>query len=205
MSRLRRTGRGNLWLPYLGPYSRYDLQIWKPHLTLSGTSSLGTALSSSLLGEASRTLGAMSQHPTDTVVPRGINHLRLTVTDIGRSKAFYSTLLGRAPVIDESASVDEPGVREDQSRVYGGVVYSFGDQVLGLRPVAEAGDTFSSTRVGLDHVGLLVDSRADLEAAAERLSADGVPHGEITDLGSMVILSLQDPDDINLELCCPEG
>jgi glyoxylase I family protein len=147
----------------------------------------------------------MSQHAADAVVPSGINHLRLTVTDIARSKAFYTTLLGREPVIDESAAVDEPGVREDQSRFYGGVVYSFGDQVLGLRPVAEAGDRFSSTRVGLDHVGLLVDSRADLEQAAERLSADGVPHGEVIDLGSMLILSLQDPDDINLELCCPQG
>lgn len=147
----------------------------------------------------------MSQQPVDAVVPSRINHLRLTVTDIARSKAFYGTLLGREPVIDHSAAVDEPGVREDQTRFYGGVVYSFGDQVLGLRPVAEPGDTFSSTRVGLDHVGLQVASRAELEAAAARLAADGVPHGEITDLGSMLILSLQDPDDINLELCCPQG
>ncbi|MGI3786757.1 MAG: VOC family protein [Janthinobacterium lividum] len=147
----------------------------------------------------------MSQHAADPVVPSGIHHLRLTVTDIARSKAFYSTLLGREPVIDFSDEVDEPGVREDRTKFYGGVVFSFGHQVLGLRPVAEAGDTFSSTRVGLDHVGLLLDARADLDRAAERLSASEVPHGEITDLGSMVILSLQDPDDINLELCCPAG
>ena len=144
----------------------------------------------------------MSDNPAEPVVPSGINHLRLTVTDIERSKAFYTTLLGREPVIDFSADVDQPGVRQDQSRFFGGVVYSFGDQVLGLRPVAEAGDTFSSTRVGLDHVGLQVGSRNDLDLAAERLSADGVPHGEVIDLGPMVILSLQDPDDINLELCC---
>jgi glyoxylase I family protein len=147
----------------------------------------------------------MSQSAAETVVPSGVHHLRLTVTDIARSKAFYDTLLGREPVIDHSDAIDEPGIREDRTRFYGGVVYSFGHQVLGLRPVAEAGDTFSSVRVGLDHVGLLVESRADLDRAAERLEADGVPHGEITDLGSMVILSLQDPDDINLELCCPTG
>jgi glyoxylase I family protein len=147
----------------------------------------------------------MSQQPAESVVPSGIHHLRLTVTDIARSKAFYSTLLGREPVIDHSDAVDEPGVRQDQSRFFGGVVYSFGDQVLGLRPVAEAGDTFSSTRVGLDHLGLLVASRADLDRAAERLSADGVPHGEVTDIGPMTILSLQDPDDVNLELCYPKG
>jgi glyoxylase I family protein len=147
----------------------------------------------------------MSEPSHDAVIPSGVHHLRLTVTDIARSKAFYSRLFGREPVIDHSAAVDEPGVRQDQSRFYGGVVYSFGEQVLGLRPVAEAGDTFSSTRVGLDHLGLLVGSPADLDAAAERLSADGVPHGEVTDAGSILILSLQDPDDINLELCCPKA
>lgn len=145
----------------------------------------------------------MSQHAAAAVSPSGIHHVRLTVTDIARSKAFYATLLGRDPVIDESASVDEPGVRQDQARFYGGVVFSFGHQVLGLRPVAEAGDTFSSTRVGLDHIGLLMGSRAELDQAAERLDADGVTHGRVTDIGSMLILSVQDPDDINLELVVP--
>ena len=96
-------------------------------------------------------------------------------------------------------------MREDPSRFYGGSIFSFGHQLLGLRPVAEAGDTFSSTRVGLDHVSLLVESRSDLDKAAARLEADGVPHGEVTDIGPMTILSLQDPDGINLELCCPIG
>jgi glyoxylase I family protein len=50
-----------------------------------------------------------------------------------------------------------------------------------------------------------VDSRDDLERAGERLSRDAVPHGEVTNLGSMLVLSLQDPDDINLELCWREG
>ena len=147
----------------------------------------------------------MSQQPTEAVVPSGIHHLRLTVTDIARSKAFYTTLLGTEPVIDESAHVDEPGVKRDQARFYGGVVFQVGDQILGLRPVAAAGDTFDSTRVGLDHVSLLVASRAELDRAVERLDADGVPHGEIADIGSMTILSLQDPDDINLELSVPQG
>ena len=147
----------------------------------------------------------MSQPAADAVVPHGIHHLRLTVTDIARSKAFYTTLLGREPVIDHSAAVDEPGVKEDQTRFYGGVVFSLGHQVIGLRPVADPADTFSSTRVGLDHLGFLVDTREELDRAAERLSADGVPHGEVTNIGSMIILSLQDPDDINLELCAPAG
>ena len=145
----------------------------------------------------------MSQHPAEAVNPSGLHHVRLTVTDITRSKAFYSTLLGTEPVIDESDSVDEPGVKDDPDQMYGGCAFAVGHQILGLRPVAEAGDTFSSVRVGLDHVGLQVASREDLDKAVERLDADGVEHGEIKDIGSMVILSVQDPDDINLELVFP--
>ncbi len=145
----------------------------------------------------------MSQHPVGAASPTGLHHVRLTVTDIARSRAFYTALLGREPRIDESASVDEPGVKQSRERFYGGCVYALGHQVLGLRPVAEPGDRFSSTRVGLDHVALQVASRSDLDEAVERLDADGVEHGEITDLGSIVILSVQDPDGINLELAFP--
>ena len=49
MSRLRRTGTGNLRPPHLGPYPDTTFQIWAPHLTCPGTSSSGTALFSSLL------------------------------------------------------------------------------------------------------------------------------------------------------------
>ena len=68
--------------------------------------------------------------------------------------------------------------------------------------VAEAGDRFRSTRVGLDHLSLAVGSAEDLQEAAARLDAAGVEHGEVTELTGfgIAILSVQDPDDINLEL-----
>src|SRR3954453_18201330 len=50
MSRLRRTGTGDLRPPYLGPYPDTTSQIRGPHLTCPGTSSSGTALFSSPLG-----------------------------------------------------------------------------------------------------------------------------------------------------------
>jgi glyoxylase I family protein len=137
--------------------------------------------------------------------PAGIHHLRLTVTDIARSKAFYAQLLGMDPAIDFSAQADEPGAREDRDRFYGGCVFSFGDQLLGLRPVAQPGDTFDSTRVGLDHVSLGVASVDALHAAAAALDEAGVSHGTVDVLEGtgMAILSIQDPDDINLELVAP--
>ena len=137
--------------------------------------------------------------------PGAIHHVRLTVTDIARSKEFYGRLLGSEPAVDFSDQAGDPAVREDPARVYGGCVFSLGDQLLGLRQVAEAGDRFRSTRVGLDHLSLAVGSPEDLHATLARLDAAGVEHGEVTELADfgIAILSVQDPDDINLELTAP--
>jgi catechol 2,3-dioxygenase-like lactoylglutathione lyase family enzyme len=137
--------------------------------------------------------------------PGAIHHVRLTVTDIDRSRDFYVRLLGTAPAVDFSDQAGDPAVLEDPLRIYGGCIFSLGDQLLGLRPAAEAGDRFRSTRVGLDHLSLAVGSTEDLQAIAARLDSAGVEHGEITDLAGfgIAILSVQDPDDINLELTAP--
>jgi catechol 2,3-dioxygenase-like lactoylglutathione lyase family enzyme len=134
--------------------------------------------------------------------PRAIHHVRLTVTDIARSKDFYIRLLGTEPAADYSDQAGDPEVLADPARIYGGCVFAVGDQLLGLRPVAETGDRFRSTRVGLDHLSLAVGSPEDLQAAAARLDAAGVEHGDVTELAGfgIAILSVQDPDDINLEL-----
>jgi glyoxylase I family protein len=136
------------------------------------------------------------------VSPQGFSHVRLTVTDIHRSKAFYSRLFGMPPGRDFSDQVDDPSVRNDPWRTYGGCSFTFHGQTLGLRPVAPQGDRFDPDRVGLDHLSLRVGSVEELHAAAARLAEADVPHGEVTDLPpfGLVILSLQDPDGINLEL-----
>ena len=145
----------------------------------------------------------MSQTPIAR--PTAIHHVRLTVTDIHRSKAFYQLLLGPETAFDFSDRVDEPGVRDDPAQLYGGAGFQIGDQLLGLRPVASPDDSFRSTRVGLDHLSLLVGSEDELHEAVRRLDEAGIPHGEVTTLDDvgMVILSIQDPDDINLELVVP--
>ena len=113
--------------------------------------------------------------------------------------------MGTAPAADFSDQAGDPDVSGDPDRLFGGCVFALGDQVLGLRPAAAAGDRFSSTRVGLDHVSLQLASVAELRAAEQRLSEAGIEHGELkelTDFG-MAIVSFQDPDDINLELAAP--
>jgi glyoxylase I family protein len=142
---------------------------------------------------------------TPIASPQGFAHVRLTVTDIHRSKAFYQRLFGMPPGSDFSDQIDDPTIHDDPMRTYGGCSFTFAGQTLGLRPVAPPGDTFDPNRVGLDHVSFRVGSRADLEAAADRLTAAGIAHGDIIDLPrfGVVILSVQDPDDINLEFAAP--
>jgi len=143
---------------------------------------------------------------TDGIVdPQGFAHVRLTVTDIRRSKAFYEQLLGRPPGSDFSDQIDDPTIHDDPWRTYGGCSFTFQGHTLGLRPVAAPGDRFDPDRVGLDHLSLRVQSVDDLHRAVERLDAAGIEHGAVTDLEpfGVVVLSLQDPDDINLELTAP--
>lgn len=139
------------------------------------------------------------------VTPRGFSHVRLTVTDIHRSRAFYQQLFGMPPGSDFSDQIDDPTIHDDPQRTYGGCSFRFAGQTLGLRPVAPAGDRFDPDRVGLDHLSFSVGSVDELHEAALRLDELGVEHGEVTPLPAfgLVILSLQDPDDVNLELAAP--
>ena len=69
----------------------------------------------------------------------GIHHLRLTVTDLARSRAFYTGLLG-FEVIAESPPDDDPSAAEVFKVLFDGIVMSRGDLIMGLRPVAPAGN-----------------------------------------------------------------
>ncbi len=122
----------------------------------------------------------------------GLHHLRLTVTDLERSRAFYRDVLSFTIVAQSPGSPADPAVRSDPDQLYGGVVFAAGGMLLGLRPVADAGDRFKPTR-------------ADLEHAADRLAHQRIEHGEIRDLPAfgIAILSFTDPDGIHLELTAP--
>ena len=138
-------------------------------------------------------------------IPVGeIHHLRLTVTDVQRSRQFYTSLLGFQVAV-ESPPPGDPAADEVFSILFGGVVMIRGNLLMGLRPVAPADDRFEPDRVGLDHLSFGVASRADLEQAERLFDEHGVPHGAITRLPSFGIdvLSFEDPDGIQLELTAP--
>jgi glyoxylase I family protein len=132
----------------------------------------------------------------------GYSHVRLTVTDIARSRAFYDDVFG-LPVFLEAPEDADEATRAGLDFLYGGVVYQCGGGLFGLRPVAPGDDTFDQDRVGLDHLSFGVASRADLEAAAALLDARGIAHEEIKSIGIAFILEFRDPDGIALELTAP--
>ncbi|MGV0645643.1 VOC family protein [Mycolicibacterium sp. XJ2546] len=132
---------------------------------------------------------------------RSVAHVRLTVTDIERSRQFYESVFGWGVLLEIPDKADE-ATREALGFLFGGVIYDLGGMLVGLRPVAS--DRFDENRVGLDHLAFRLDSKAELDAAAEHLDALGVEHEPVKDIGPMYILEFRDPDNIALELTAPK-
>jgi glyoxylase I family protein len=124
-------------------------------------------------------------------------HVRLTVTDIDASRAFYDRVFALPVAYEVPPDADE-ATREQLGFLYGGVIYRLGDSLLGLRPVAD--DQFSENRVGLDHISFAVADRSEIEAAAAVLDELGVSHEGVKDIGAGYILEFRDPDNIALEI-----
>ncbi len=118
----------------------------------------------------------------------GLHHLALRVTDLQRSKAFYTSLFGMQTLLE----------------VEGLALLSGNGLLLGLRAAAQpaSGDRFDPFRVGLDHLAVAASDRAALEQMQRQLEGAGVPnHGVEHDaLTGATYVSFYDPDGIAWEL-----
>lgn len=132
----------------------------------------------------------------------GYAHVRITVNDIVRSRAFYDEVFG-FPVAHELPADADAETREKLWFLFGGVIYQLPLGLFGLRPVGPGGDFFDEDRVGLDHISFAVPARSDLETAVASLDGMGVAHNGIKDIGNGWILEFRDPDGIALELFAP--
>jgi glyoxylase I family protein len=130
-----------------------------------------------------------------------IAHVRLTVTDIERSRQFYESVFGW-PVLLELPENADAAIRDQMSFLFGGVIYDLGGTLIGLRPVAT--DRFHEDRAGLDHIAFRLNTRAELDTAAGHLDELGIEHEPIKDIGPAYILEFRDPDNIALELTAPK-
>ena len=145
-----------------------------------------------------------------THLPVGqIHHLRLAVTDVERSKAFYTEVLGFQVAVGGPPPPDDENYDAIVDSLQGGVILLHDEMFVGLRPVdeerANAADRFDPFRVGLDHLSFSVPTRSDLEAAVQLLDERGVEHGPIRELVpfGLSFVAFFDPDGIALELSAP--
>ncbi len=138
-----------------------------------------------------------------------LHHLRFTVTDVPRSVAFYTEVLGFQRAVDGPPPPEDPGHDAIVESLQGGVILMHDGMFIGLRPAdddrAAAADRFDPFRVGLDHISFQVPTRADLEAATTFLDERGVEHGPIRELAplGLAFVAFFDPDGIALELTGP--
>ena len=127
-----------------------------------------------------------------------LHHLAITVSDVEASAAWYERVLGlqRLPAPFPHHGDESPG--------YGVLlVEPTAGWAIGVHHhQAYQPGAADETRTGMDHVGLSVPERVDLDAWVARLDALGVSHSGVTDMGEPIpysALVFRDPDNIQLE------
>jgi glyoxylase I family protein len=120
----------------------------------------------------------------------GVHHISLTVRDLARSKAWYRDLLGLTDLFEG----------DDDDVSYATLVHPSSQFVLGLREYRKgSGDQFDEFRTGMDHLAFAVSSPVELTAWVSRLQELGIQHSPIAETPVGQVLTLRDPDNIQLE------
>ena len=135
------------------------------------------------------------QDVTAQIATGAVHHLRVTVSDVERSAAFYTRLLGFHRAVELGSQL----------------LLGNGSVILALtspQPGAEeaSNDSEAGKRLGLDQLSFFLPSRSDLLNAVAILDAQGIKHSEVQDLGpdlGLYVLAFRDLDNIQLELTAP--
>jgi catechol 2,3-dioxygenase-like lactoylglutathione lyase family enzyme len=118
----------------------------------------------------------------------GIHHIKLPVSDLGRSRAWYQRVLGFEMTIEfvEDGVVNGLALRRDGCQPQ-----------IALRHDPDRAQAWS----GFDAVALLVPSRDDVQRWSSRLDELGEPHDLVVGhTGGAVLVGLHDPDGIEIRL-----
>jgi glyoxylase I family protein len=126
----------------------------------------------------------------------GVSHIDLTVTDLDRSLAFYTDVLGFNEVVREDGDDHAMVVMSHQGLV---------NMVCLNRHGSGGQPRFDEMRIGLDHLSFLVPSRAALEEWERHLDERGVTYTPIAEAPYGSVLVSRDPDNIQLELLSNPG
>jgi len=117
---------------------------------------------------------------------RGIHHLGLRVSDIGKSREFYTQILGLAVIMEGDGFC---------------IVDTNGTPIGLLGPSKDASDRFDPFRVGVNHLAFAVPGLQELERIKQQLDAAGVKNNGLEfdpALGGTYV-SFHDPDGIAWE------
>jgi catechol 2,3-dioxygenase-like lactoylglutathione lyase family enzyme len=120
----------------------------------------------------------------------GFGHIDLTVTDGERSLRWWTEVLGFRLV----ATFGRPGFRVWSMNHPSGVAVGLVVHDGGV------GDRFDERVVGLDHFALKVRDRPTLEEWATHLDQLGLPHSGIQEENGGPLITLRDPDNVQVEL-----
>jgi len=122
----------------------------------------------------------------------GIHHVAVTVSDIDRSRAWYTKLFGGDPVMDE----------KEDAGTFHHVVWLVGEgQVFGIHQHVKpsSNDPADELRPGLDHVGFGCANRDELKGWVGKLNDLGIKNGGVVEASYGAGLSFRDPDNNPLE------
>jgi catechol 2,3-dioxygenase-like lactoylglutathione lyase family enzyme len=119
----------------------------------------------------------------------GAHHVGLTVTDVARSREWYTRLFDWQPLFDG----------EEDGRAFAVGVLPSG-LVLGFSRHSGTTGAFDAARVGLDHLAFGVASRAEVVTWEQRLAELGIDYTPVIDAPYGHVLNFRDPDGIALEI-----
>lgn len=116
----------------------------------------------------------------------GVHHIKVPVTDLVRSRAWYERVFDLEPFME---------FRDDHDGVVRGVAYrTKGDLSLALRENPAAAKGFA----GFDPFAIMLRGRSDIDHWVARLDALGVAHSAVIEATIGSILAFDDPDGLQL-------
>ena len=117
----------------------------------------------------------------------GLHHVKLAVTDLQRSRAWYERVFRLEPMLEWP----------DAEGVVRGVRYrAKGAFALALRE----NETVALATPGFDPFAILVRGQEDVEAWARRLDDLGIAHTPVRPGAEGYLLSFEDPDGLQLKI-----